>query len=102
MLVTEAQALYFTLQTVLRSLACQNAHKSIMQSHCGSRLRGDPGRAPYCALMSCCVMQLAIYSEVDRLQPHRYKADESYEVGAPDMTPVQCYLDYEGILALAK
>ncbi|CAL5223603.1 g6142 [Coccomyxa viridis] len=45
---------------------------------------------------------LAIYSEADRLQPHRYKADESYEVGAPDVTPVQCYLDYEGILALAK
>ena len=49
-----------------------------------------------------CVAQLAIYSEADRLQPHRYKADESYEVGGPDMTPVQCYLDYEGILALAK
>ncbi len=47
-------------------------------------------------------MQLAIYSEADRLQPHRYKADESYEVGGPGMTPVQCYLDYEGILALAK
>ena len=47
-------------------------------------------------------VQLAIYSEADRLQPHRYKADESYEVGGPGMTPVQCYLDYEGILALAK
>jgi len=47
-------------------------------------------------------VQLAIYSEADRLQPHRYKADESYETGKPGMTPVQCYLDYEGILALAK
>lgn len=27
-------------------------------------------------------MQLAIYSEADRLQPHRFKADESYQVGA--------------------
>ena len=51
--------------------------------------------------LDCCV-QLAIYSEADRLQPHRYKADESYEVGAPGATPVQCYLDYEGILSLAK
>ena len=51
--------------------------------------------------LGCCV-QLAIYSEADRLQPHRYKADESYEVGAPGATPVQCYLDYEGILSLAK
>ena len=34
------------------------------------------GRA---ALLSLSV-QLAIYSPADRLQPHRYKADESYEV----------------------
>jgi pyruvate carboxylase len=47
-------------------------------------------------------MQLAIYSPADRLQPHRYKADESYQVGSPDMTPVQCYLDVENILSLAK
>ncbi len=68
-------------------------------SRCGSYLCNSTGRAPYYRMMS---MQLAIYSEADRLQPHRYKADESYEVGAPDVTPVQCYLDYEGILALAK
>jgi hypothetical protein len=47
-------------------------------------------------------LQLAIYSKVDRLSPHRFKADESYQVGSPDMTPVQCYLDYKGIVALAK
>ena len=46
--------------------------------------------------------QLAIYSPADRLQPHRYKADESYQVGTPDMPPVACYLDVEAILALAK
>ena len=38
---------------------------------------------------------LAIFSQADRLQPHRYKADESYLVGAPEMTPVQAYLDVE-------
>ena len=27
-------------------------------------------------------MQLAIYSPADRLQPHRYKADESYQVNS--------------------
>lgn len=47
-------------------------------------------------------MQLAIYSPADRLQPHRYKADESYEIGGPEMTPVQSYLDVEAIIALAK
>jgi pyruvate carboxylase len=45
---------------------------------------------------------IAIYSPVDRLSPHRYKSDESYEVGNKDMTPVQCYLDYAGIVKLAK
>lgn len=74
-------------------------------------------------------VQLAIYSPADRLQPHRFKADESYEasryfkstsyvsrlcndaradicsfvqVGAPGMSPVACYLDIEGIIQLAK
>jgi len=53
-------------------------------------LKGCPPRA-----------QLAIYSPSDRLQPHRYKADESYEVGA-NKPPVAAYLDVEGILAVAK
>ena len=53
-------------------------------------------------IFTYCAVQLAIYSPADRLQPHRYKADESYEVGTPDMPPVACYLDVEGILALAK
>lgn len=45
---------------------------------------------------------VAIYSPADRLSPHRYKSDESYEVGRPEMTPVQCYLDHQGIVKLAK
>ena len=48
------------------------------------------------------LLQLAIYSPADRLQPHRYKADESYEISGPEMTPVQSYLDVEAIIALAK
>lgn len=48
------------------------------------------------------MLQLAIYSPADRLQPHRYKADESYEISGPDMTPVQSYLAVEAIIALAK
>ncbi len=38
---------------------------------------------------------VAIYSPADRLQQHRYKADESYPVGATDVEPVQSYLDIE-------
>lgn len=38
---------------------------------------------------------VAIYSPADRLQQHRYKADESYPVGSADVEPVQSYLDIE-------
>eukprot|EP00240_Pyramimonas_obovata_P000007 CAMPEP_0118929078 /NCGR_PEP_ID=MMETSP1169-20130426/6179_1 /TAXON_ID=36882 /ORGANISM="Pyramimonas obovata, Strain CCMP722" /LENGTH=1274 /DNA_ID=CAMNT_0006871201 /DNA_START=88 /DNA_END=3912 /DNA_ORIENTATION=- len=45
---------------------------------------------------------VAIYSPQDRLQPHRYKADESYCVGeGKDISPVECYLDIEDIVRLA-
>eukprot|EP00878_Enallax_costatus_P014326 GHUV01014985.1.p1 GENE.GHUV01014985.1~~GHUV01014985.1.p1 ORF type:complete len:629 (+),score=177.76 GHUV01014985.1:102-1988(+) len=45
---------------------------------------------------------VAIYSPSDRLQSHRYNADESYQVGTPDMQPVSCYLDIEAIIKIAK
>lgn len=47
-------------------------------------------------------LQVAIYSPADRLQSHRYNADESYCVGTPDMQPVSCYLDIESIIKVAK
>ena len=44
---------------------------------------------------------VAIYAEEDRFSRHRFKADEAYQL---DQTkgPVGAYLDYEGIVALAK
>lgn len=48
------------------------------------------------------LLQVAVYSPADRLQSHRYNADESYQVGTPDMQPVSCYLDIEGIIKIAK
>ena len=44
---------------------------------------------------------VAIYTHEDRYSLHRYKADESYQIGAPD-DPLKPYLDVEGILACAK
>jgi pyruvate carboxylase len=44
---------------------------------------------------------VAIYSQEDRLALHRFKADEAYLVGE-GKGPVESYLDYEGIVALAK
>src|SRR5229473_3474412 len=44
---------------------------------------------------------VAIYSQEDRLALHRFKADEAYLIGE-GKGPVEAYLDYEGIVALAK
>jgi pyruvate carboxylase len=43
---------------------------------------------------------VAIYSKEDRLSLHRFKADEAYQIGE-GKGPVEAYLDYEGIVALA-
>ena len=48
------------------------------------------------------VASVAIYSAEDRIQQHRYKADESYLVGGPGTTPVGAYLDHERVLAVCK
>ena len=56
-----------------------------------------------CSALCCCVCpQVAVYSPADRLFPHRYNADESYQVGSSDMQPVACYLDVEAVIAIAK
>ncbi|MEI8194567.1 MAG: pyruvate carboxylase, partial [Phycisphaerae bacterium] len=44
---------------------------------------------------------VAIYSWEDRYCLHRFKADESYQIGGPD-APVKNYLDIPAIIALAK
>ena len=43
----------------------------------------------------------AIYSNEDKLSLHRFKADESYQVGA-DLGPVQAYLSIDEVLRVAK
>ncbi|MFW2384698.1 MAG: pyruvate carboxylase [Akkermansiaceae bacterium] len=44
---------------------------------------------------------VAIYAEEDRFSRHRFKADEAYQLDQ-SKGPVGAYLDYEGIVALAK
>ncbi|MEM9990352.1 MAG: pyruvate carboxylase [Bacteroidota bacterium] len=44
---------------------------------------------------------VAIYTYEDRFSLHRYKADESYQIGA-DNDPLKPYLDIEEILQIAK
>lgn len=55
-------------------------------------------------LRACDEMQIrtvAIYTHEDRYSLHRYKADESYCIGAED-EPLKPYLDIQEIISLAK
>jgi len=47
------------------------------------------------------IRTVAIYSEQDNVSIHRFKADESYLVGA-GKGPIEAYLDIESILEIAK
>lgn len=44
---------------------------------------------------------VAIYTHEDRYSQHRYKADESYQIGENN-EPLKPYLDGKAIIALAK
>lgn len=47
------------------------------------------------------IQTVGIYAQEDRFCPHRFKADEAYELNK-DKGPVGAYLDYQGIVTLAK
>ena len=47
------------------------------------------------------ISTVAIYAEEDKLALHRFKADESYQVGA-GKGPVKAYLDIEDIIRIAR
>lgn len=44
---------------------------------------------------------VGIFSHEDRMSLHRYKADESYQIGA-GLSPVKVYLDIDGIIEIAQ
>jgi len=47
------------------------------------------------------IRTVSIFTHEDRFSPHRYKADEAYQIGADD-DPLKPYLDIDGIIAIAK
>ena len=47
------------------------------------------------------IRTIAVYANEDRFCPHRFKADEAYQLDA-SKGPLGAYLDIEGIVALAK
>jgi pyruvate carboxylase len=44
---------------------------------------------------------VAVFTHEDRFSPHRYKADEAYQIGADD-EPLKPYLDIDAIVEVAK
>ncbi|HYD92118.1 MAG TPA: biotin carboxylase N-terminal domain-containing protein, partial [Flavobacterium sp.] len=46
------------------------------------------------------IRTVAVYTYEDRYSLHRYKADESYQIGADD-DPLKPYLDIDAIIAIA-
>ncbi len=47
------------------------------------------------------IRTVAVFTYEDRFSLHRYKADESYQIG-DDNDPLKPYLDIEGLISLAK
>src|SRR5690606_6695162 len=47
------------------------------------------------------ITTVAVYTYEDRFSMHRYKADESYQIGADDQ-PLKPYLDIEEVIRIAK
>lgn len=47
------------------------------------------------------IRTVSIFTNEDRFSPHRYKADEAYQVGEDD-DPLKPYLDIEGIIEIAR
>lgn len=63
--------------------------------------RGEIAIRIFRALTELEIKTVAIYSEEDRLQLHRYKADEAYLIGR-DLSPIDAYLCIDQIIELAK
>jgi pyruvate carboxylase len=47
------------------------------------------------------IRTISLYTHEDRFSPHRYKADEAYQIGADD-DPLKPYLDIDAIIEVAR
>ena len=63
--------------------------------------RGEIAIRVFRAATELGIPTVAIYAEEDRFSRHRFKADEAYQLDQ-SKGPVGAYLDYEGIVTLAK
>ncbi|QDZ22274.1 pyruvate carboxylase [Chloropicon primus] len=66
--------------------------------------RGEIATRVFRAAHELGIRSVAIFSFEDRLQVHRYKADESYvlKCGEKELSPVGAYLDIDTVIRIAK
>ena len=67
----------------------------------GNSFAGEIAIRVFRACTELGIRSVAVYSEQDKMQIHRQKADESYLVGK-GLDPVAAYLDIPGIIKIAK
>lgn len=93
------------MQEVNRALVDQPSVRRRIQKIMAAN-RGEIAVRIFRAAHELSLQTVAIYSHADRLQMHRYKAMESYEIGGgddgPPPTPVGAYLDIARIVRIAK
>ncbi|MFV8749747.1 pyruvate carboxylase [Nannocystaceae bacterium ST9] len=75
------------------------ANQPIRKLLCANR--GEIAIRVFRAATELGIRTVAIFSHEDRVNLHRYKADEGYRVGA-GKSPVAAYLDIEGIVEVAR
>ena len=73
----------------------------LLLTHVFCLLSGEIAIRVFRACTELGIRSIAIYSEQDKMQIHRQKADESYLVGK-GLDPVAAYLDIPGIVKIAK
>lgn len=89
----------FALQFFGELPLCSVTMAKIRKLLCANR--GEIAIRVFRAATELDIRTVAIFSHEDRVNLHRYKADEAYRVGIP-LQPVGAYLDVPGILAVAK
>ncbi|VVC98181.1 unnamed protein product [Leptidea sinapis] len=99
-----ATASQFQAWSVARSRTASTEAKPVEYKPIRSLLVANRGEIAIRVFRACTELGLrsvAIYSEQDKLQMHRQKADESYLVGK-GMSPVEAYLSIPEIIRVAK
>ncbi|CAG8524585.1 7444_t:CDS:10 [Funneliformis caledonium] len=90
-----------SVDTIRRSSQIFGAHEKLQKLMVANR--GEIAIRVFRTAHENSMRTVAIFSYEDRLSMHRYKADEAYQIGSPNIyTPVGAYLAQDEIIRIAK